>query len=334
MSKPATLLVERQRSVSLRSRALTALVQQGAKRYLADLGNQTFGPVLLERTAKIDTLAAKMRPPRGTRTERVALGDFGGEWVHGPGVATGRSRVILYLHGGGWFFGGINTHRSLVARISAAARMPALSLAYRMVPVVPFEAEVEDCVAAYRWLIDNGVAAADIVIMGDSAGGHLTFATALRAREEGLAAPGCLVSISGCLDLDLASKHSHANAAADPTGSMAALQFLVESIAGHLDLSDPAVSPIHADLSGLPPTLLTVSSSEVLFEDSEIMAKRLAEAGVPCTLQIWGRQLHVFQAAAALIPEAKASIGDIGRFVRTAFDGVSRDSAWRSPGST
>lgn len=298
-------------------------MQTASKHYLGRSSAMGFGPELLEQTAKIDRLAAKMRPPRGTRIEPMRFGQFAGEWVHGPGVADARGPVVLYLHGGGWFFGGLNTHRSLVARISAAARVPALNVAYRMVPEVPFPTEIDDCVSAYRWLLDRGVRPDEIVIMGDSAGGHLTFAAALAALGAGLPAPAGLVSISGCLDLDLAGKHAHANNEADPTGSMAALQFMVESVVGDLDRTDPSVSPIRAELSGLPPTLLTVSTSEVLFEDSEIMARRLVEAGVPCTLQMWDGQLHVFQAAAALIPEARRSIEDIGRFARRVFAGLS-----------
>jgi acetyl esterase/lipase len=132
--------------------------------------------------------------------------------------------------------------------------------------------------------------------------------------------PAALVGISGVYDMDTASKAAHANAKLDPTGSLAALDWMMEAVLGGLDPTDPKVSPLRADLSGLPPTLLTVSASEIIYCDSEDLAHALVAAGVPCTLQSWAGQMHVFQALAPLVPEAKASIADIGAFVRAALD--------------
>ncbi|MDT7694365.1 MAG: epsilon-lactone hydrolase [Pseudonocardiales bacterium] len=311
---PATLVIDRWRHASVRSRIATAAVQTAVRPLIRAVG-PAIGD-LLDRAARFERLLGFVRPPRGTHTEAVAFEDFGAEWVHGAGVARPRDRVILYLHGGGWLCCGLNTHRALTSRISAAAGIPALSVDYRMVPAVPFEEEVEDCLTAYRWLLERGTEARDITIMGDSAGGYLTFATALRARADGLPMPAALVGISGCFDLDLTGKQAHENAKRDPVGALAVLQLVLESFAGHLDTSDPAVSPVRADLSGLPPTLLVASSAEVLYCDSEDLARRLARAGVPCTLQTWERQLHVFQAFGRLLPESRASIADIGAFVR------------------
>jgi acetyl esterase/lipase len=119
--------------------------------------------------------------------------------------------------------------------------------------------------------------------------------------------------------MSTASKAAHANAGLDPTGSLAALEWMLETVLGGLDPADPKVSPVRADLAGLPPTLLTASSSEIIYCDSEDMARLLVAAGVPCTLQAWNGQMHVFQALAPLIPEAKQAIADIGEFVRTAL---------------
>lgn len=241
--------------------------------------------------------------------------------LRGPGAAPPRDKVILYLHGGGWISCGLNTHRRMVSAFSAASGVAALSVDYRMIPAVPFEREVEDCVAAYRWLLeDRGIDPAHIVIMGDSAGGHLTFATALRARDEGLPMPAALVALSPMLDMDLTSKLAHANMSLDPSDPGALLERLVEEHLGHLDLTDPAVSPVRADLAGLPPVLLTAGSTELLYCDSERMAHRLAEAGVPVTLQVWDRQLRVFQMFGPYLPESRAAIGALGAFVRDALE--------------
>lgn len=318
--EPTTLVIDRRGTASLRSRLVAAGVRTALRPYLARLSSRPFGPAALERAARIDELAARARPPRGTHCESVRLDGFRAEWVHGPRVPRSRRRVILYLHGGGWVSCGLNTHRRMIAWISAAAGVPAFSVDYRMIPAVAFEEEVEDCLTAYRGLLERGTEPRDIVIMGDSAGGYLTFATALRARQDGLPMPAALVALSPALDMDLTAKLAHANVRLDPSAAMPLMQRLVEAFAGHLDATDPSVSPVRADLAGLPPVLLTAGSTEILYCDSEEMAKRLALAGVPVTLQVWDRQLHVFQMFGPLLPESRAAIAEIGAFVRAAYE--------------
>lgn len=313
--RPTELVIEHRRRRSIRSRFVTILGERLTAPYLRKLADSTFGPDLAESMARLDALAGRVAPPGGTRTEPVSVRGIGAEWVYGPGVPRGRASAILYLHGGGWFFGGLNSHRRLVARISQAAGIPALTVDYRMVPAVSLSEVVEDCVIAYRWLLDAGLRPGQIVIMGDSAGGHLTVAAALRARDEGLPVPASLVGLSGLYDLDTAAKSAHANASADAV-SMAALTFLLEGALAGADAFDPALSPVRAQLAGLPPVLLTASSSEILYADSEDLARLLADAGVACTLHVWEHQLHVFQAFGHLLPESRRSIREIGEFVR------------------
>ncbi|MGK5555837.1 alpha/beta hydrolase [Actinomadura kijaniata] len=326
-AQPTTLVIDRRGTASLRSRAVSAGVRRLLQPRLARYASAPLDETALRRAAAIDRMAARGRPPRGTHCRRIRFDGFAAEWVHGPGVGRDRSRVILYLHGGGWICCGLNTHRRMVAHFSAAAGVPALSVDYRMVPQVRFEQEVDDCVTAYRWLLeDRGVPPGNIVIMGDSAGGYLTFATALRARDEGLPQPAALAALSPMLDMDLTAKLAHANVDLDPSAPGPLLERLVEGILGHLDPADPKVSPVRADLAGLPPTLLTAGSTELLYCDSEVMARRLAEAGVPVTLQVWDRQLHVFQMFGSFLPESRAAIAELGAFVRRAFAGSLRDA--------
>ena len=317
--EPPMLIIDRRHSRSVRSRVITAVLQRAVSPYLRKLTSSALTPDVLTRLGKFDELAARGPVPKGTRTEPVRVGELADEWVHGARIGATRYGVILYLHGGGWLFGGLNSHRALSSRISSASRAPVLVLDYRMVPKVGFDEEIEDCVAGYRWLLDRGIHPEHIVMMGDSAGGYLTLATALRARSYGLPMPAALVGISGVYDMDTASKAAHANAKPDRTGSLAALDWMMEAVLGGLDPADPNVSPVRADLAGLPPTPLTVSSSEIIYCDSEDLARLLVAAGVPCTLQVWDGQMHVFQALAPLIPEATRSIADIGAFVRTAL---------------
>ena len=314
--------IQRRSKASLRSRVVTAAMNKATPRYLAKLSGEGLSPQITAGLAKFDKVSARVPALRGSRNESLSINGVGAEWVHGPGVPGGRPNsrdsVILYLHGGGWLFGNLGSHRRLISKISKRARLPVLALDYRLVPAVTFAEEIGDCVAGYRWLLEHGVKPERIVIMGDSAGGHLTFATALRARDEGLPMPAALVGVSGVYDMATENKRAHANHEADRTGALAALEWMMQVVLGGADPADPAVSPLRADLAGLPPTLLVVSSSEVIYCDSELMADKLAAAGVPCTLSVWPDQLHVFQAFGPVVPEAGRSLAEIARFVRAA----------------
>lgn len=317
---PIILTIERHEGASMRSRMFAASARAMIKPWLMNSVNGTLGPRELARAAQIDALAAYGRPARGTRYEPVRLDDCGAEWVHGPGVGKDRSGpVVLYFHGGGWMCCGLNTHRRLVSQISRSAQVPVFSVDYRMIPEVRLDEEVNDCLTAYRWLLDRDYAPEQIVFAGDSAGGHLTFATALEARKHGLPMPAGLVALSPMLDLDLTAKRAHPNARLDPTGALPVLESIIDSLLDGLDPMDPAVSPIRAQLTGLPPTFISAGSTEILCCDAEIMAQRLAEHGVPTILQVWEHQLHVFQMFGPLLPESRASLRAIGRFIRERF---------------
>ncbi|NUS43540.1 MAG: alpha/beta hydrolase, partial [Mycobacteriaceae bacterium] len=313
----APLVIERYGRPSLRSRAVAASVRAVVRPYMVRTAATALGPKELRRAAQLDRLAAHARPARGTWHERVRFDGFDAEWVHGPGVSPVRAgNVVLYLHGGGFISCGLNTHRRLTSQISAAAGVPALSVDYRMYPAVRFEQEVDDCVTAYRGLLDEGRKPGQVVVAGDSAGGHLAFATVLKARDMGLPLPAGIVGLSPILDMDLTAKQQHANAALDPVRFIDSLTQVMGVITAGLDLTDPLVSPVHADLAGLPPVLLSVGSTEVMFCDNETMAHRLAAAGVPTTLQIWQDQLHVFQMFGPLLPESRAGLRSVGRFIQ------------------
>lgn len=310
--------VQRRRTATRRSRVVTAAMNKVSTPFLAKLSGDGLTPQISVGLAKFDRVAGRVPAVRGTRIETVRIGEMGAEWVHGPRVPAARDHVILYLHGGGWLFGSLASHRRTISKMSRAACLPVLALDYRLIPTVTFDEEIGDCVAGYRWLLEAGVEPERIVIMGDSAGGHLTFATALRAREEGLPMPAALVGISGVYEMSTDTKAAHPNQAADRTGALPAFDWMMRVVLAGADPADGSVSPLHADLRGLPPTLLVVSSSEVIYCDSERMAEALAAAGVPCTLSVWPDQLHVFQAFGPLVPEATRSIREIARFVRAA----------------
>nr|WP_246098313.1 alpha/beta hydrolase [Rhodococcus spelaei] len=305
------------RGASLRSQLLA-----GALRYTVKpvLGAWGLWPSPLWPAGLLDHAARFLPPTRGVRTRRVRLDDCDAEWMPAAG---GAERAVLYLHGGGFLTCGLNTHRRLASRVGLAAGAGVLSVDYRMLPRHPIGDAVVDGVAGYRWLLDRGYAPDRIVVAGDSAGGFLTFMTALAAAELGLPKPAALVALSPLTDLNPAGKLANPGADDCPLIPRSVILALAE-IADRVDrraatgIRGPLRSPVDSVLTGLPPVLIQVGSTEMLYPDSELMAQRLGAAGVPVTLEVWDRQVHVFHAAADLVPEAGRAIARIGEFIRAA----------------
>ncbi|WP_018654961.1 alpha/beta hydrolase [Actinomadura flavalba] len=305
-------LIEERPGTTVRAR----LTARGLKLTVAPvLAFWPFGPRGLRPAAAIDLAAPVALPtPRWARVEPVRFDGFRAEWVRGP--RTDDDRTVLYFHGGGFFCCGLRTHRRMVARISASSGAPVLSVGYRQLPAAPLAASVSDCVTAYRWLLDNGTDPAKIVVAGDSAGGFLTFAATLQALREELPSPAALVAMAPLTDLDHTAKLAHANARLDAYLPARRVERLANLLTEGAVPLDPSISPVNADLSGLPPTLIQVGSTEMLLPDSELMAERLSAAGVPCRLQLWDGQVHVFQVFADLVPEGLAALHEVGAFIR------------------
>ncbi len=257
------------------------------------------------------------RLPRlaGTAHRPVAGRTWSGELVT-PVDGTTSDGAVLYLHGGAFLLGGCATHRRIVERLALRTGMAVLSVDYRLLPKGRLHDSIADCEDAFRWLLRNGHSASKVVIAGDSAGGHLAFATALRIRDGRLGTPAGIVAMSPWLDFDHMTKVSHHNARRDayiPTRRLRAVGRMV--VGAHPELHH---SPVNADLRGLPPSLIICGEGEVLRVDAELMADRLAEAGVPSTLQVWEGQVHAFPVLADLTPESRAAVREVVRFVEQA----------------
>jgi acetyl esterase/lipase len=272
-----------------------------------------------------------IRPRRGALVQPVIFESFAAEWVDASPVAVTRDRVVLYLHGGGFVAGSPRSHRGLVSRLSERARGPVLSVDFRHPPEAPVETAVRDCVTAFEWLLDQGWRADQVVIAGDGTGGTLAFSTALRLRDAGKPLPGGLVAMSPWLDLTLSGGTITTNARRDPLMSLPFATRCVEVCAEDADLGDPRLSPVRAHASDLPPVLLQVGAGERLRGDSELMADRLMKASVPCTLQLWSRQVHGFQALAGLLPDSRRAIVAIGDFTRRVTPAAPAASTGRQP---
>jgi epsilon-lactone hydrolase len=256
--------------------------------------------------------------PSGTKVEEVDLGGMKADWVSASGQERAKQKkVILYIHGGGFFAGSRNTHRELVARISRASGLPALVPEYRRAPENKFPAALDDSLAAYRWLLEQGYSPKDIAIGGDSAGGCLTMMTLLSLRDDGSGLPGAAFLISPLTDAvhhdgETMKTKAEIDPMFDPKDQPRHLRLFTDNAR----IDSPLLSPVRQSLEGLPPILIQVGTDEILLSDSTRLAESAKKAGVDATLQIWEGMWHDFQAFAVLAPEARDAIDGIGEFLK------------------
>lgn len=251
-------------------------------------------------------------PPRHTRTTPVQAFGVKGDCVVTP--ASRSERRVLYLHGGGYRLGAPSTYRHLTWRLATAARARLLVIDYRLAPEHPFPAALEDAMAAYRWLLTH-CDPQHIVVMGDSAGGGLTLALLLRARDEGLSLPASAIALSPWTDLALTGPSLRENAESDPMLNADDVPaFAADYLAG-ADPRNPYASPLYGDPHDLPPTLIQVGEDEILRDDAVRMAEKMQQAGCRVELQVWHRVPHVWHLFAPILPEARAAIARIGAFI-------------------
>ena len=252
--------------------------------------------------------------PEDAVFEQVGAGGVSAEWISTPGVAD--DRVVMYLHGGGYMIGSMRTHRAPLSYLSRVSGARVLGLNYRLAPEHPFPAAVEDSVAAYRWLLEEGISPGRIVIGGDSCGGGLTIATLVALKYFGYPLPAGGISHSGWTDLAHTGGSFESKAEEDPLIDRDMLEGMAAAYLGDRSRTTPLASPYYADLSGLPPLLVQVGTAEVLLDDSLRLADKAKAAGVDVTLEVWDDMPHVWQAFVSFLPEAKQSLDSCGNFVR------------------
>ncbi len=271
----------------------------------------------------IDLASRVLLPVSATVRETVNLPNASAQLVRAPGVlpADGTRRVVVYLHGGAFLTCGANSHGRLVEALSEFADSPILVVNYRLLPKHSIGMALDDCHDAYQWLRVRGYEPDQIVLAGDSAGGYLALALAQRLQEEG-EEPAALVAISPLLQLAKQNKQAHPNIKTDamfPARVFDALDVLVTaSAAKHKRNGEPEeiYEPLEHIKPGLPRTLIHVSGSEVLLHDAQLAASRLAAVGVPAEVRVWPGQMHDFQLAAPMVPEAVRSLRQIGEYIR------------------
>ncbi|HKF19203.1 MAG TPA: alpha/beta hydrolase [Candidatus Dormibacteraeota bacterium] len=257
---------------------------------------------------------ALLPSPSDIKTQPVTADGVPAEWVYAPSADVGRA--VLYLHGGGYVLGSIDTHRALAGRISRAAQARVLLVDYRLAPEHPFPAALDDSLAAYRWMLADGANPARVVLGGDSAGGGLAVATLVAIKDARLPMPAAAVCISPWVDLECVGDSMTTRTTVDPWIDR---EYLTRKAALYLagkHPHTPLAAPVYADLRGLPPLLIQVGTAEILLDDSKRLAERARRAGVDVVLETWEGMIHGWHAFAEALDEGQLAIDRLGEFIR------------------
>lgn len=278
-----------------------------------------------------DRLARLQRVPHGVTIVPERIGrSRESEWVR-AGLPDER-KVLLYLHGGGYFFGSPRLYRPFTWRLSAATGRPVLSLDYRLVPEHTPADALEDALDAYGHLLKRGYRGQDIVVGGDSAGGHLTLALLHSLKERGQPLPQAAFCLSPWVDLMCEADSHRLNERSDVLIPARKLAALGRRYCADKPQDDPLFSPVRGDLTGHPPMMLMASGTEILRDDARKLADRARAVGVEVTYQEWDGLVHVFPVFADFIPEGKAAFRHIAAFLRR-VEGRSATAAEDASGS-
>jgi len=276
------------------------------------------GRPIAEQRRRLELITRLTLPARGVDYTAAHCGGVPGEFVRARGGGPS-PHAILYLHGGAYCVGSPRTHRALTSHLARHTAARLFVADYRLAPEHPCPAAVEDALDAYRGLRESGLAPAQIAFVGDSAGGGLALATALKLRDLGEPLPAALVLFSPWVDLG-----SPDRGAAPPGEVMISLPWVQECARAYLagrDAGDPLASPIRADLRGLPPTLIQVGQDELLLQDSRRLHAALAVASVPAQLEEYAGRWHVFQANAGVLADADRALESAAGFLRRRWAG-------------
>ena len=251
--------------------------------------------------------------PEGIKVSSLRVAGMQAEWI--CPAASSNGAVIFYTHGGGYVSGSCADHRNFVAKFVEGTGVRALVYEYRLAPEYPYPAALDDSLAAYRWLLDQGIAPAQTVIVGVSAGGGLGLCVLLALRDKGLPLPAAAVALSPYTDLKLTgeSLHTKARVCLSPLGMS---QVCSRYYAGESDPGLPWMSPLYGDLHGLPPIHITVGEDETLLDDSTRFAEKARAAGVEITLRVGEGMVHCYPLFAPLFPEATQAMDEICAFIK------------------
>jgi epsilon-lactone hydrolase len=272
-------------------------------------------PTVEEQRAGYNKFGDLMPLPDDAVVTQVSLGGVPTTVVDATGGTA--TTTILYLHGGGYVIGSFRSHQGFIGALSRLTGSKVAVPEYRLAPEHPFPAAVEDAVAAYEALLDDGLSPADIIVSGDSAGGGLGVATLVAIRDRGLPRPAAGVFFSPWTDLSFTGETLVTNKDVDTMVAQPMITVMANHYIAGSDPTDPLLSPVYADLSGLPTMRLHVGGDEILLDDSRRIVQHATDAGVECTIRVWPHMLHVFPTYAPLLPsehEAWEALQDVAEF--------------------
>jgi acetyl esterase/lipase len=268
---------------------------------------------------RMERSAGLLKPHGKVRIVPVEADTVPAEWLIPQGAP--KDQALLYIHGGAWFMGSTKTHRALVSHLAHASGIRALLINYRLAPEYPFPAGLEDCITAYEWLLKNGLSAQKIVVAGDSAGGNLSLALLIALRDASKPLPACAVALSPATDLALSGESYKTQLHLDPFFSNFHSTSIIEDYITNHDPHHPLISPLYADLSGLPPLLIHVGEHEILLDDAVRFGISALAAGVEAQTVVWPGMFHVFHMFAPILPEAIRADEQIAAFILSRLNG-------------
>lgn len=250
--------------------------------------------------------------PSPSSVEKIEINIAGiPAWRLTPSDSQRPHQQLLYLHGGGYVSGSPKSHGDMVARLARATGLPTTLIDYRLAPESPFPAGLEDAVKVYQELAQYG----PVYIAGDSAGGGLTLALMQKIRTLGLRQPEALVLFSPWTDLSCSGEAFESRKQREKLLTQGWIRKMVPSYTAGHPINDPLVSPLNADFTGFPPTLIQVGSEEILYSDSTRLHEKMTQAGVPAVLTEYPEMWHVFQLHAGYMQESRQALQDVARFI-------------------
>jgi len=270
---------------------------------------------LYERRKRLDDLGTQYQIPTDVHIESVEANGVRVEWSSSPNADP--ACVILFLHGGGYVSGSLDSHRPLATEIGRVCGARTLALGYRLAPEYPFPAALEDALAGYRFLLSSGIDPRHIAVAGDSAGGGLTVALMVSARDAGLPQPACGWCISPWVDLECLSESMTSKAEVDPLIQKPYLKELAQAYLNGADPRTPLASPIYAGLNGLAPLLIQVGSAETLLDDAVRLANVAGVADVAVTLEIWPDMIHAWPLFHQQVTAGRHAIARAAAFIHS-----------------
>lgn len=303
---------------SIRSRLFTFVLRyghllRGQLKRTSLIDRDTSIPELRRQTSRSTGLMGRL--PEEVQISAANIDGLNAEWLELP--TTTRDCALLYFHGGGYVIGSAESHRAIVAKYVVGADIPALVPDYRLAPEHPYPAALDDAIAAYCYLLDQGIAPERIVIGGDSAGGGLCLSLVVALRDQGISLPAGAFVLSPWTDLANTGASLESNVPVDMLTWRDSWAIFSEYYVGDHDPTKPWISPLYADMQGLPPLQIYVGNDELLRDDSVRFAEKAKAAGVDVRLTVGEGLFHCYPVCAPIFPEATAAMSDICAFIKT-----------------